>query len=233
MSRYDDYTQEALDEAVHDEMSRHASNLNNEGREAQIAFLENADIIAHAVPMQEGGPPSTIQDWETEVHGTAVEKGWWDEVLNDDGTYDRERVEGLIAAKLLLMVSEICEAFEEFRSNHMETYWEVPSFGMVTVRLVKTMDLRDLGTLETCIGYGTGTPRPKDEEQRRKNAIAHMAENFKPEGFGVEMADALIRQFDLCKALTRAGIPTDLQQLVLLKSAYNEKRSYRHGGKRV
>lgn len=48
----------------------------------------------------------------------------------------------------------------------------------------------------------------------------------KPEGFGVELADTVIRIMDLCGYL---GI--DLDQLVQLKHEYNKSRPYRHGGK--
>ena len=48
----------------------------------------------------------------------------------------------------------------------------------------------------------------------------------KPEGFGIELADCVIRIFDLCEAL---GI--DIQQMIEIKMAYNETRPHRHGGK--
>lgn len=46
----------------------------------------------------------------------------------------------------------------------------------------------------------------------------------KPEGFGVELADAVIRIFDLSGAL---GI--DLQSLIETKHAFNATRPIRHG----
>ena len=48
----------------------------------------------------------------------------------------------------------------------------------------------------------------------------------KPEGFGVELADAMIRILDLAEWL---GI--DMETLVTQKHAYNQNRPYRHGGK--
>lgn len=50
----------------------------------------------------------------------------------------------------------------------------------------------------------------------------------KPEGFGVELADAVIRILDLCGYL---GI--DLEAEIELKHNYNATRPYRHGGKRA
>jgi len=46
----------------------------------------------------------------------------------------------------------------------------------------------------------------------------------KPEGFGIECADVLIRLLDLCGEL---GL--DLEQLTLQKMAYNDTRPHRHG----
>ena len=46
----------------------------------------------------------------------------------------------------------------------------------------------------------------------------------KPEGFGVELADAVIRIADLCEAL---GL--DLEALIQLKMRYNATRPYKHG----
>ena len=51
-------------------------------------------------------------------------------------------------------------------------------------------------------------------------------ESGKPEGFGVELADAIIRILDLCGYL---GI--DIGELVELKHGYNKGRPWRHGSK--
>ena len=50
----------------------------------------------------------------------------------------------------------------------------------------------------------------------------------KPEGFGVELADVVIRVLDLAEMM---GM--DLTEIILTKMEYNESRPYRHGGKRV
>jgi len=50
----------------------------------------------------------------------------------------------------------------------------------------------------------------------------------KPEGFGVELADIVIRAMDTAESL---GI--DLEALMMLKADYNARRPFRHGGKRA
>ena len=67
------------------------------------------------------------------------------------------------------------------------------------------------------------------EEYRLDNkdlAAVRRADGGKIEGFGVELADAIIRILDLCEHL---GI--DMESLLVEKAAYNKTRSYRHGGK--
>ena len=50
----------------------------------------------------------------------------------------------------------------------------------------------------------------------------------KPEGFPSELADVIIRIFDLCGYL---GI--DLEEAIRIKMKYNESRSIKHNGKTI
>jgi NTP pyrophosphatase (non-canonical NTP hydrolase) len=95
------------------------------------------------------------------VHHTAMKKGFWDEEPN-------------IPEKLMLIVSELSEALEEYR-NKSDLYYEVDG---------------------------------------------------KPEGLGVELADALIRILDLSEWLK-----LDMGQIIKKKREYNETRPFMHGGK--
>lgn len=65
------------------------------------------------------------------------------------------------------------------------------------------------------------------EEARKSDDYGlYFGEGDKPEGFGIELSDALIRILDLFGAL---GL--DAHSTVLVKHAYNMRRPHRHGGK--
>lgn len=149
-----------------------------------------------------------LRDLQYKIHQTAKEKGWWDrrKLTTEEISKIRVRLEaegidfadiddeGLhaiynafqeittpprnISEMLMLMVTEIAEAEEEYRNGQL----------LDGVRM----------------------------------------EENKPEGFGVELADAIIRILD-----TAEGLGIDLQYLVSLKMKYNETRPHRHGGKKA
>ncbi len=50
----------------------------------------------------------------------------------------------------------------------------------------------------------------------------------KPEGFGIELADCIIRILDLSAALD-----IDIGHCIAVKMGYNQTRPYRHGGKAI
>lgn len=64
-------------------------------------------------------------------------------------------------------------------------------------------------------------------ESYRNNEPPYYLDGTKPEGYGVELVDAIIRLLDTCDAL---GI--DIEQTLEAKHNYNKGRSYRHGGKK-
>lgn len=51
-------------------------------------------------------------------------------------------------------------------------------------------------------------------------------EKGKPIGFGIELADTVIRILHICNRFD-----IDLEAMIGVKMAYNQKREYRHGGK--
>tara|TARA_Y100001970_G_scaffold141265_1_gene173898 strand:- start:144 stop:467 length:324 start_codon:yes stop_codon:yes gene_type:complete len=66
------------------------------------------------------------------------------------------------------------------------------------------------------------------EEYRVNDNLNIRYENGKPEGFVVELADALIRIFDLS-----GKYKLDLQNALEEKIQYNKSRKYRHGNKKA
>lgn len=67
-----------------------------------------------------------------------------------------------------------------------------------------------------------------EEIREGRWAVWYKPGREKPEGFSVEIADAMIRAMDLCKFL---GV--DLVAAMRLKIAYNATREHLHGGKRM
>ncbi len=64
------------------------------------------------------------------------------------------------------------------------------------------------------------------EDYREGKMVTTLREDGKPEGFPSEIADVVIRCFDLCG---QCGI--DLEKELRMKSDYNESREFKHGKK--
>ena len=108
-----------------------------------------------------------IKQLQEESYAYAKGNGFWE-----------EKFETAVPSKLMLVVSELSEALEEWRDGKLEAYWS--------------------------------------------------GDDYKPEGFGIELADAIIRICDLAEA---GGI--SLERMIALKMEYNKTRPFRHGNKRA
>ncbi|PWV90230.1 hypothetical protein DFQ01_1446 [Paenibacillus cellulosilyticus] len=65
------------------------------------------------------------------------------------------------------------------------------------------------------------------EEYRNGHGIKEVyTEGVKPCGVPVELADVVIRVFDIC-----GHFKIDLENVIAMKTAYNQSRPRRHGGK--
>ena len=151
-----------------------------------------------------GYPGRTISDWIHDVHTAARERGWWAPYGAEDMTPPRALTADEIMSKLMLVVTELAEAAEEVRKRDFDpraTYYAAPDGGPPAL----------LTRFEFCERTGN-YPGPE----------------VKPEGFAIEVADAVIRIFDLV-----GGMGIDLEAAMVEKRDHNETRGHRHGGKRA
>lgn len=119
-------------------------------------------------------------------------------LANEKGWWEGKDI-SCIPEKLALIHSEISECLEEYRNGHPldEVYYPTATSGYI-----------DPDSGQFCDWGPDNTPE------------------WKPEGFGIELADALIRILDLAEFLD-----IDMEDLIQLKYQYNRTRSYRHDGK--
>lgn len=146
---------------------------------------------------------ANLSQFSQECYRIASEKGWWEDyptTVREDwgGLLVHQMSADTILSKLMLGATELAEATEIARSSDFDALAIWPT-GME-------------GTLYTEVEHG----------DRR------LGGPLKPEGFGIETVDVIIRMLDLNRAL---GI--DTQRCYELKTAYNESRPHRHGGKRA
>lgn len=129
-----------------------------------------------------------------ESYENARDHGFWDGPEQDN-----------VPSKLMLMVSELAEALESFRDPASDQMVKVPA-----------------EVVQAIIN-------PKSTMPDRLDALAKLSVIWekwqqKPRGFDIEVADALIRIFDLCGA---KGI--NIEEALRTKMAYNRSRPHRHG----
>jgi len=145
----------------------------------------------------------SLESIQKQAHEIAQTHGWWDTA--DDCN---------VPTKLALAAGELVgEALETFRANKMELYYQYKN--------------PETGKLQRI------TPEIHAEMLRQEAALQegqrqYKQGDFKPAGFGIELADAIIRIGDLAEWLD-----IDLQQMVHIKQNFNRTRPMRHGGKKV
>lgn len=127
-----------------------------------------------------------MNEWAKEIHANAVAHGWWES--------ERELPE-----ILMLIVSELSEALEEYRAGRPMVWHACAADGEPCTSECATYDANEKG----CIVEGTLE---------------------KPEGIAVEVIDALIRILDWC-----GKEELDVEALVKEKHEYNKTRPYKHG----
>jgi NTP pyrophosphatase (non-canonical NTP hydrolase) len=133
-----------------------------------------------------------LLDTQREIHQIAVDHGFWEASTN-------------IGEKLMLIVSEISEALEDYRDGKMSVTYDT-----------------QLATEFTVVEASGGITRFLREDGSEARGVVVQ----KPEGFPVELADAVIRILDLA-----AWLGIDLAAVIDLKVAYNKTRPHLHGRK--
>lgn len=176
----------------------------------------------------------TINEWAREVNEWATKKGWWEKKA------DSPDIRNLIPEKLLLIHSEISEAVEALRSDRYgyDTHWNVdpPGWGSATVSLAE-IELRirharqglpeasrRMESLLDWLHMGIVDMADLEDRALIEKIVFNISEKHKPEGFGIEIVDAIIRSLDLLEAV---GLNVEL--LMMAKHTYNKTRPYRHG----
>lgn len=139
--------------------------------------------------------PGGLNNLAAAVHENAVAHGWWEQ-------------ERKLPEILMLCVSELAEALEEYRSGRPVLYFPCNAGGVC------------------CEEDGSAHCGSRPYNPENPDAPCS-AQSKKPEGVAVELADCMIRILDYCG---RAGI--DIEEAIRIKHEYNKTRPYRHGGKK-
>lgn len=148
------------------------------------------------------------EDWPLEGYPTVTKTGEpASDVRPEEIAAHQRQVSLAIVEKLDLIHEEVSEALGEIRSGHaaQKTYYS-------STTKIKDEDGKLIGE--------------ETEYHDKQSYDASGKPLLKPEGFGVELADAVIRIADLAYL---CGI--DLGQLVLEKHEYNKTRPAKHGRK--
>jgi len=145
----------------------------------------------------------TIRNLTAEAYKTSAEHGFHDAPTTDE----------TIPSKLMLMVSELAEALESYRDPASDDMVKVPE------ELFQTL----------CEHAGMFHADHSDPCEATQQAWELLEKHrAKPKGFDIELADVLIRIFDLAG---KKGI--DLDHALRVKMEYNKGRPYMHGGRKV
>lgn len=148
----------------------------------------------------------SITSMQAEIGMNNIAKGW-------------RSLATSVGDRLALVHSEVTEALEEIRAGHAPDeiyYGQSVTVPVETLRVV-------LAAAESNAARDKNDPT-WDAWWTCREAI--QKSEAKPEGYPVELADAMIRILD---EFDRYGM--DAESVIRLKMDYNTTRSFRHGGK--
>jgi hypothetical protein len=177
---------------------------------------------------------SELEELAKEVHSTAVEKGWW--TVDDHGqavvSEDTEN------DKIFLVVSELSEAFEEFRNPSVdpkEIYYKDGKPEGLPIELADGY----IRVLDLISAYGYIPFNREYPESKRHNTLSsHMLYCIK------DLLRVLDADYNESKVMYLSWVlddiekiaenwSSDLKEALRIKREYNATRSFRHGNKRA
>lgn len=164
--------------------------------------IPEAPIVSSGVSLNELG---------RQVHESAREKGWYE-----------PGKEKTFLESMMLVVAEISEAAEEYRSgfDYDEVYYKFEPIEGLDQAEITTDGVR-------VFAYQAGDePYPHSVEEMTPENAEQYGYKAKPEGIPIEIADAVIRILDEC---ANRGI--DIDEAIRIKMEFNRTRPYRHGNK--
>ena len=138
---------------------------------------------------------TTLSDLQNRIGETNEKNGF-----HEYKTTPEEYKNHYLSSKLMLVAGELGEAQEELRTGHSAT------------------------EVYYTLSVPTEMLSGEDSYEDIAKTLIEGGQHGKPEGFGVEIADAVIRLFDLAY---EADI--DLGALIEEKLQYNATRSFKHG----
>jgi len=155
-----------------------------------------------------------IDTISSEIHKLAKSKGWWDSTI---------KIDGMNLEELYLLVNnyycriDACRqssgAHEEYVSLKTANLLRILSGFMELIKISRQRNVPELLAL-------VHSEISEALEAYRKRITDG------PNNFGEELADAVIRVFDMAE-----GLGIDIEAEILRKHEYNKTREYRHGGK--
>lgn len=160
-----------------------------------------------------------LNAYAKEAFQIALDRGWWD---GDRVTEGGEPDDRLFAELMMLVVTECAEAVERWRKH------EKINNGGPSYRRDGAPEGRWRIEFENGVAYiiddaGFHDPAPATDKD-----FLLAGWEVVPDGIPSELADILIRVFDICGAY---GV--DIETAVREKMAFNARRPERHGGKRA
>lgn len=143
----------------------------------------------------------TIAEWSRQSYENSAAHGFWDDPDTD----------ATIPMKLALIHSEVSEALESYRDPASDEMVKVPA-DLIAVLMGDALP-------ESSVFYA-------DDRMTAMETLEALYRKWqsKPKGFDIELADALIRIFDLAGKMN-----IDLTAALETKAAYNQGREFKHG----